>query len=75
MTAHPSKQGITLSDLAAALSTIVGPEHVSRDPARCALHSQDIWSKSAETVALIVSPGSIDELSAVVAAAAGKSVV
>jgi len=63
---------ITSRDLAAALSAIVGPDNVSRDEALCVLHSQDIWKKGAETVALVVSPGSIEELSSVVAAATGK---
>ncbi len=63
---------IAFPDLAAALANIVGPEHVVADPARRALHSQDIWSKSAETVALVVSPASIEELSALMAAVTGR---
>jgi len=68
----PAMADDTSHDLAATLSTIVGPANVSRDEALRTLHSQDIWSKSAETVSLVVSPASIEELSAVVAAATAR---
>ena len=66
---------IVRDDLASALSDIVGAGHVSADPALRALHSQDIWSKSAQTVMLVVSPASIEQLSAVVAAVTQRGCV
>ena len=51
--------------LECALRAIVGDAHVSSDPATRALHSEDIWSVSPHTAALIVSPGSTAEVVAV----------
>jgi D-lactate dehydrogenase (cytochrome) len=51
------------------LSQLVGAENVITDLKTRALHSQDIWTVSAEVVDLIVSPTSIDDISRVVAAA------
>ena len=54
------------SPLAAVLTQIVGSLGVSADVDRRRLHSQDIWSVSKDTVDLVVSPKSTDELSRVV---------
>ncbi len=51
--------------LEGSLRQILSDAHVSSDPTLCALHSEDIWSASAHTVALVAAPGSIDELVAV----------
>lgn len=59
------------SGLRDTLAAIVGDARVNDDPKLRALHSQDIFSVSPATVALVVAPGSLDELSRVVAAVAG----
>jgi FAD/FMN-containing dehydrogenase len=59
-----------LTDLTALLTQVVGPAGIDTDPARRALHSQDIWSVSAATVEAVVSPADIDELSRIVSAVA-----
>jgi FAD/FMN-containing dehydrogenase len=56
-------------ELTAVLTQIVGPAGVSEDLDRRRLHSQDIWSVAKETVDLVVSPTSVEELSKVVSAA------
>ena len=60
-----------------ALVAILGPVHVRDDLDIRSLHSQDIWSASESLVALVVSPGSIDEISRTVAAihASGYAIV
>jgi FAD/FMN-containing dehydrogenase len=55
--------------LKAALIGIVGAAHVRDDAATRELYSQDIWSTSPETVVLVVSPASIEEVASVMAAA------
>ena len=55
--------------LQAALAAIVGDDHVSDDDVALRLHSEDIWTVSSHVAALIVSPGTVDELSAAVAVA------
>jgi FAD/FMN-containing dehydrogenase len=55
--------------LRAALVQAVGADHVRDDAATRALHSEDIWSASPHQVALVVAPGTMDELVAVVEAA------
>ena len=50
------------------LAAIVGDPHVSDDDATIELHSQDIFTPTRHRVALVVAPGSLDELSATVAA-------
>lgn len=57
------------TDLATALAAIVGAAHVRADEAVRRLHSEDIWLPARAVVALVVSPGSLDEAAAVVAAA------
>ncbi len=57
--------------LAANLAQIVGPANLSADLDRRRLHSQDIWGVAAETLDLVVSPTSLDELSRVMSASAG----
>lgn len=51
--------------LKAALLSITGPGGVTDDAAARRLHSGDIWSESAEPVALVVAPESLDQLSAI----------
>jgi FAD/FMN-containing dehydrogenase len=53
-----------LSALSASLAAIVGASNVHDDAATLALHSADIWARGTATAALIVSPGSLTELSA-----------
>ncbi len=55
--------------LEAAMIQIAGPAAVTMDLDRRRLYSQDIWSVSPETVALVVSPGDLEQLSLVVSAA------
>jgi FAD/FMN-containing dehydrogenase len=58
-----------MADLKDALITIVGADSVRDDLETRALHSEDIWAAAAHTVALVVSPGSLDEVVAVMKAA------
>ena len=59
-----------------ALSARVGGEYVLTDEASCVLYAQDVYTKSIPAMA-VVRPGSLEELSAVVAAvtSAGHAVV
>jgi len=57
-----------LDDLNTVLAGIVGASHVRTDEASRRLVSEDIWQPAAAVVALVVAPGSTEELSAVVAA-------
>ncbi|WP_156818846.1 FAD-binding oxidoreductase [Sphingomonas sp. Mn802worker] len=60
-----------LSDAAGlheTLSTIVGSAHVHDDLTVRELHSEDVWTPVSSTVALIVAPGSTEELAAAVRA-------
>jgi FAD/FMN-containing dehydrogenase len=57
-----------LPGLHAALSAIVGPDHVRDDPASLDLHSADIWARGAATAALVVAPDSVAQLSRTLAA-------
>ncbi len=57
--------------LRTALVDIVGPGHVRDDEDTRALHSQDIWAASKATVALVVSPQSVEQVAATLAAASG----
>ncbi len=52
--------------LAARFAAIVGSRHVSGDPAKLRLHSEDIWARSKSTAVLVVAPGSTGELSQVI---------
>jgi len=54
--------------LTAVLIQILGPDRVSDDLDRRRLHSQDIWSLSEETVDLVVSPTTLEEVSRVASA-------
>jgi FAD/FMN-containing dehydrogenase len=62
--------------LPAVLTQILGPEAVTTDLDRRRLHSQDIWSASADTVEAVVSPTSLEDLSRVLSAitAAGHAI-
>jgi FAD/FMN-containing dehydrogenase len=62
----------TLDALAANLAQIVGPANLSEDLELRRLHSQDIWSVATQTLDIVVSPTSLDELSRVVAASAAS---
>jgi FAD/FMN-containing dehydrogenase len=55
-------------DLAATLATILGADNVRDDEATRRLHSEDIWLPPLAVVALVVSPGSLAEAAAAVAA-------
>lgn len=65
-------QGVSQQDgsqgLKQALAAIVGPANVRDDDTTRRLHSGDIWSESAEPVALVVTPADLDQLSQVMAA-------
>ena len=50
---------------------IVGVDYVLTDASECAYFSQDVYSRSEFTSALVAQPADIDELSKVVAAATG----
>lgn len=54
-----------LQALKAALASIVGAAQLRDDEASLRLHSQDIWGSSPQRVALVVAPGSVDEIAAV----------
>jgi D-lactate dehydrogenase (cytochrome) len=56
------------------LAAIVGADNLREDEASLKLFSEDIWSTSANTVMLIVSPATTDELAAVVKAAIAAGV-
>lgn len=53
--------------LKTVLADIVGDGHACDDVQSRTLFSQDIWAASEQTVALVVAPGSVDELARVVA--------
>jgi len=55
-------------DLTAKLAGIVGAGNVRNDAASRVLVSEDIWLSASATVALIVAPGSVADVAAVVAA-------
>lgn len=57
-----------LPRLRAALEAAVGADNLRDDPASLALHGADIWSRGSEAPVLVVSPGSLDQLSRAVAA-------
>ncbi len=71
------KRPTSVEDLKNALVAIVGADHLRDDLATRTLHSQDIWSASETLVSMVVSPGSIAELSRAVAVvhAAGHAIV
>jgi len=54
--------------LAATLSAILGADHVRDGEALRRLHSEDIWLPAQAVVALVASPGSLDQAAATVAA-------
>jgi len=56
------------SALQIALGAIVGPEHVRDDAQSLDLHSADIFARGAATAALIVAPGTVEEVSRALAA-------
>ena len=58
-----------IGSLKSALVEIVGVANVRDDAATLALHSEDIWSSGLHRAALVVAPGSIDEIVAVMQAA------
>jgi FAD/FMN-containing dehydrogenase len=51
--------------LAARFAAITGAEHVSDDPARLQLHSEDIWARAKSPALLVVAPATTAELCAV----------
>jgi D-lactate dehydrogenase (cytochrome) len=53
-----------LQQLKAALVALLGAEHVHDDEALSKLHSQDIWRSGAHRVALVVAPGTMEEIAA-----------
>jgi FAD/FMN-containing dehydrogenase len=53
-----------LTSLRTSLVALLGADHVHDDAASLELHSGDIWARAAATVALIIAPGSIEELAA-----------
>jgi D-lactate dehydrogenase (cytochrome) len=57
------------AQLESRLAAIVGAAHVRSDSATRALHSEDIWLPAPATVALVVTPGSTGEVSAILKAA------
>ena len=61
-----------VADFKSELAGIVGDGHVTDDDTALRLHSQDIWSVAKHVAALIVAPGTVDELSAVTKAATSR---
>jgi len=63
-------------DLQSSLAAVVGAGNIRADEESRRLHSEDIWTPVGPVVALIVAPGSVDELAATVAAirAAGYAI-
>ncbi|MDZ5650033.1 FAD-binding oxidoreductase [Nitrospirillum sp. BR 11828] len=59
-----------IQSLARDLAAIVGGDHVHDDSATRTFHSQDIYTRAAETAALVVAPADTAQLAAVVAACA-----
>jgi FAD/FMN-containing dehydrogenase len=57
------------SPVAARFAAIVGSQHVSVDPAKLQLHSEDIWTRGNSRAVAVVAPGSTDELAKVIAQA------
>jgi FAD/FMN-containing dehydrogenase len=55
--------------LAARFAEIVGDAHVSADPAKLSLHSEDVWKRGDSAVILAVAPATTEELSRAVALA------
>ena len=74
MSAAPLSPHDTIAD---AMRRIVGPDQVRDDLATRALYSQDIYGRGGHVAALVVSPRSTGELSALAreAARAGRSIV
>jgi D-lactate dehydrogenase (cytochrome) len=58
-----------VADLKAAFVRIVGADAVRDDPASLRLHSEDVFEVAVEVAILIVAPATLEQLSAVVAAA------
>jgi FAD/FMN-containing dehydrogenase len=52
----------TSQQLKAALTALVGAEHVREDEATRSLHSQDIWASGAQRVTLVVAPDNVAQL-------------
>lgn len=69
MTAERQSPPSVETPLRATFAAIVGSAHVTDDADARALFSQDIWAPGAATAALIVAPGTLDEVAKVVAAA------
>jgi FAD/FMN-containing dehydrogenase len=65
----PADAALSTADLKTALVAIVGDEHVRDDADTRALHSQDIWAAAPATVAIVVSPQSVEQIAATLAAA------
>jgi len=63
-------------DLQSSLAAVVGAGNIRADEESRRLHSEDIWTPVGPVVALMVAPGSVDELAATVAAirAAGYAI-
>jgi FAD/FMN-containing dehydrogenase len=72
LTWRAAKTGFRMLDisntaaLAARFAAITGAEHVSDDPAKLQLHSEDIWARAKSPALLVVAPASTAELSAVI---------
>ncbi len=66
---HPEDS--TISALAARFAAIVGAANVSADPAKRALHSEDIWTRG-PAAALVVAPATTAELAATIRLASAE---
>ncbi len=60
---------LSAAELEVVLGGIVGPDHVRVDDYTRALHSQDIWAAAPATVALVVSPLTVEQISKTLSAA------
>lgn len=71
-----SRDKADMAGLKTLFSAIVGEDNVRDDAETRALHSEDVWEVADHTALLVVAPASLDDLSAVMAAAhkAGLSV-
>lgn len=64
----PLPEATSTMALAERLAAIVGAENVTTDEAKRRLHSEDVWTRADEVVALVVAPATTGELAEVVKA-------
>jgi FAD/FMN-containing dehydrogenase len=69
MNGQAPTQSLSPAELKSTLTQLLGPGQVRDDQDTRALHSQDIWATAPATVALVVSPQTVEQISATLAAA------